>query len=107
MLKAMTGFGLAINLEEEFNPPFQSAGGLISVLLPNLYILASVILLILLIGGGFAFILNAGKGQKEGVAKSGKIITAALIGFLIIIGSYWIIQIISTVTGLNILTPEF
>jgi hypothetical protein len=94
-----------VNIEEYFNPPFASFGELISTLLPNLFILAGVILLFLLLGGGFAFIINAGKGQQEGAAKSGKVITAALIGFLIIIGSYWLIQIISTITGLNILNP--
>ena len=95
-----------VDIEKEFKPPFKSIGDLISTLLPNIYLIAGIILFVLLIAGGLGIIVNAGKGDKNGVAKGGQLLTAALIGFLVIIGSYWIIQIISTVTGLNILRPE-
>jgi hypothetical protein len=94
-----------VDIGEKFGSPFSSIGELISALLPNIYMLAGIILFILLIGGGFGIIISAGRGEKEGVAKGGKAVTAALIGFLVIIASYWIIQIISVVTGLNILNP--
>lgn len=97
--------GGGVNIGEHFNSPINSFGELLSVFLPNVYILAGVVLFILLLAGGFTYILNAGKGEKEGTAKGGKMITAAITGFVIIIGSYWIIQIIRTVTGYNILTP--
>lgn len=91
-----------------FNPSlnptgFESFAHLVATLLPNLYILAGVVFFLLLIAGGFGIIFNAGKGQKEGMAKNNKLITISVIGFLVIISSYWIIQIISVVTGLNIL----
>lgn len=92
----------------ELNPPvFTSFGELVAVLLPNIYILAGIILFLLLIAGGFGIILSAGKGLKEGVAKGSKMVTAAVIGFLIVLGSYWLIQIISKITGLNILSSPF
>lgn len=95
----------AVDIETQFHSPFASLGELISIVLPNVYILAGVILLLLLIGGGFGIIMSAGKGQKEGVAKGQKAVTGALIGFIVIIGSYWLIQIIEIVTGLSILNP--
>ena len=98
---------LAVDIGDVFKSPFNTVGELISTLLPNVYILAGIILLFLLIGGGFGIIVSAGKGMKEGVARGSKAVTAALIGFLVIIASYWIIQIISTITGLNILEPPF
>ncbi len=78
-------------------------GNFISIILPNLYILAGVILLFLLIGGGLMVIINAGKDSPESVAKGQKAITAAVAGFLIIFVSYWLIQIIEIITGLDIL----
>ncbi|MFC1789904.1 hypothetical protein ACFLZP_00250 [Patescibacteria group bacterium] len=92
-----------VNIKDHLQPPFESFGSILTVLLPNVYIIASVILFLFLLVGGFGVIINAGKGEKDGVAQSGKVVSAAVIGFIIIIGSYWLIQIISVVTGLNIL----
>jgi hypothetical protein len=79
-------------------------GDLISALLPNIYILAGIILLLLLIFGGLTVIFSAGKSDPESAAKGQKTISAALIGFLVIFASYWIIQIIEIVTGIEILS---
>ena len=104
---------LSINLGKEFwikssqgienSPHFQSIGGLISTVLPNLYILAGLILLFFLIFGGLTVILGAGKGDSDQAAKGKKILTNTLIGFLIIFVSYWIIQILEIITGIPIL----
>lgn len=105
---------LAFNIGEEFTlgenqpgigtkPAFQTIGNFISAILPNVYIIAGVILFILLIIGGLMVIINAGKSEQEGVQKGQKAITSALVGFLIIFTSYWIIQIIEVITGISIL----
>ena len=80
-------------------------GNIISNILPNIYIFAGVVLFILLIFGGLTVIINAGKDDPEATAKGQKAITAAVIGFLIIFCSYWIIRIIEVVTGVNIFSP--
>ena len=80
-------------------------GDIISNVLPNIYMLAGVILFFLLVGGGLMFIVSTGQENPEGASKGTQAITAALIGFLIIFASYWIIQIIEYVTGVGILTP--
>ena len=72
---------------------FPDLATLINVLLPNVYVLAGLILLILLILGGLTFILNAGKKPEE-MARGSQALTAALIGFVIIFISYWIVNII-------------
>jgi hypothetical protein len=89
-----------------FGSPFDSLGQIISTLLPNLYILAGVIFLVLIIAGGFGIISNAGKGKSDQVSQGKKALTIGVVGFLIIISSYWVIQIISAITGLNILEPS-
>jgi len=103
---------LAINWGEQFwikpgqgiNEPdqFQSLGGLISVILPNLYVLAGLILLFFLIFGGVTIILGAGNNNPDQMAKGKKILTTTLIGFLVVFFSYWVIQILEIVTGIPI-----
>ncbi len=103
---------LALDLGEAFkiNPnqgigevsQFKSLGGLISVILPNVYVLAGLILLFFLIFGGLTVILGAGKGNQENVEKGKKVLTGTLIGFLVIFASYWIIQILEILTGIKI-----
>jgi hypothetical protein len=79
-------------------------GGIISNILPNIYILAGIILFFLLVAGGLMFLISAGQENPEGAAKGGQAVTAALIGFLIIFASYWIIQIIKVITGIDFLS---
>lgn len=104
---------LALKIGEEFwlkqdrgivtFPEFETLGGFISTILPNVYILAGIILFALLIGGGIMVIVSAGGENPEGAGKGKKAITAALMGFLIIFASYWIMEIIKVITGIDIL----
>ena len=83
-------------------PQFQTIGGLISTILPNIYVAAGLILLFFLIFGGVMVILGAGKGESQQAEQGKKIVTRTIIGFLIIFLSYWIIQIVEIVTGIPI-----
>lgn len=104
---------LAVNIGDAFKvggesigtkEGYQSIGKFVSVILPNVYILAAIILFFLIIFGGFSIITSAGDPEK---AKEGQqTLTAALIGFLVIFASYWIIQIIEVLTGVNLLNPS-
>ncbi|MBU3935481.1 hypothetical protein KJ909_02295 [Patescibacteria group bacterium] len=93
-LKKNTGIGN--------EPVYQSIGGFISAILPNIYVIAGIILFLLMVFGGFTYIKSAGSSDEEGVQKGQKAITAALVGFLIIFASYWIIQLIEIITGIQI-----
>lgn len=86
---------------------FPTLGHLISAILPNVYILAGIILFILLLFGGFGIIMGAGGGNPEQANKGKQAVTAALLGFGLIFASYWIIQIIQRLTGISILNPSF
>ncbi|KPJ70296.1 hypothetical protein AMJ51_02370 [Microgenomates bacterium DG_75] len=78
-------------------------GGIITSILPNIYVISGIILFFFLIGGGLMFIISAGRENPEGAARGGQIITMSLVGFLIIFASYWIMQIVQIVTGIDIL----
>jgi len=81
---------------------YQSLGAFVSSLLPNVYVIAGIIVFFLIVLGGLAFIKSAGSHDEEGLQKSQKAITAALVGFLIIFLSYWIIQAVQIITGIQI-----
>ena len=84
---------------------FGPLGTLVSSLLSNVYVLTGLIFFAFIIYGGMHIIFSGDRDRVENLAKSQKVITAALVGFLIIFASYWIIQIISYVTGFDILNP--
>lgn len=101
---------MAINIGEAFKigdkgisepgSGYGSVGEFISAVLPNIYIAAGLILFILLIDVGFVIMTSTDNPEQQ--AKGGKAATAILIGFLIIFGSYWLIQIIEYITGVKI-----
>lgn len=99
----------AVNIEDEFklgeNGPTlagKSLASFISPLIQDVFVLAGVVLVLLLIFGGVTYIMNAGSGDKEGMEKGKNALTSALLGFIIIFVAYWIVQIIGYITGVNI-----
>ena len=85
---------------------FPTVGSLISVILKNSLTLIGIIMLVLLISGGLMFIIGAGSQDSKKSAQAKSLITDALIGFAVVFLAYFIIQIVETVTGLNILNPN-
>lgn len=71
------------------------------LILPNMYIFAGLIFLVLLVGGGLTVIMGA--GDTKGTEKGMQTIKTAIAGLLIIFASYWIIQIVELVIGQPIL----
>ncbi|HBL51952.1 MAG TPA: hypothetical protein DDZ05_01855 [Candidatus Blackburnbacteria bacterium] len=100
-----------INVATPFNPPLvgppgrelEGVGKFVSVVLANAYIIAGVLLLFFIIITGIQLISSAGSDDKQKVVKWKATLTTAIIGFLIIFASYWIIQIIELITGIHIL----
>ncbi|MFA4827266.1 MAG: hypothetical protein WC596_03415 [Candidatus Shapirobacteria bacterium] len=82
---------------------FDTPGAFISLLLKNVFTLAGLILLALLVFGGLTFVIGAGSGDPKKADQAKSTITNSLIGFLIIFVSFFIIQIIEVITGLSIL----
>jgi hypothetical protein len=103
---------LAVNIGEAFKigdqgiankPGYENLGTFLSPIIRNIYVIAGLILFFLILGGGFAIISSGGNPQQK--AQGGKAITSAIIGFLIIFASFWIIQIIQFLTGIKIFNP--
>ena len=58
------------------------------------------VLLIMIFVGGIGMILNA--GNPEAAKSSNKTLTAAVMGFAILIAAFWIVKIIEIIFGINI-----
>jgi len=74
---------------------------LINSLLPTVFYLAGLILFIMIIIGGFGMLTSGGSPEKIKAAQ-GKI-TSAVIGFVIIFISYWLMRILEIIFGIDIL----
>ena len=79
---------------------------LITVLLPNVLMIAGIIFFVWMIAAGWAFLGSAGReANAQEKAKAQAALTYAVIGFLLIITAFFILQIIEKVTGINFISP--
>lgn len=83
----------------------KTLGDLISELLPWIFAIAGLILLLYLVFAGFQLLVS--QGEPKAVAGARGRITNALIGFVIIFVSYWLVQIIAKVLGLTAVSGIF
>ncbi len=81
------------------DPSIQSLGDVINRVMQFLIPLASVILLLVLIWGGYDYLMSQGNPEKikAGQAK----ITSALFGFILLFVSYVLVRLIAFIFGLG------
>lgn len=76
-----------------------SIGSLVSLFLNISFAVAGLILLFFFILGGIGMISSAGQSDPQKAEQAKKTVTSALIGFIIVFTSYWIVQLIGSLTG--------
>lgn len=87
------------------NFQFNSIGEIISAALPYVFFLAGVLLLIYFIIAGYSLMFSAGDAKAAASAKAK--MTYAIIGFVIVFASYWIVQIVAAFLGLSDISGIF
>lgn len=87
------------------NPNQTDLGGIISGLLPYLFAGAGLLLLLFLIYGGLSLMLS--RGDPKAVQSAKDKITGALVGFIIVFVSYWLVQIIGKILGIGAIQETF
>ena len=95
----------AVNLQDtsETFRSFDNFGSLVNVIIRNAYVFAGIISFIILVFGGFSVIMAAGSGDTKQLEKGKQTITYAVLGLILVVTSYWVVQIIEKVTGLSLL----
>lgn len=94
-----------IQIPTSGNPPFNinsqnlSIGEVVGAILPYLFTVAGLLLLLYLIYGGLSLMLS--RGDPKAVQSAKDKITGALVGFIIVFASYWIVQIVASILGLQ------
>ncbi len=77
---------------------YTTPASLVQLIIRNMFPISGVVIFVMLFLAGFKFITKG----KDGMEDAKKIITSTIIGFLIMFSAYWIAQIISLLTGINI-----
>jgi len=77
-----------------------SVADIFNALLPYIFVIAGLLLLFILIAGGIGLMTAAGDPKKV-EASQGRI-TSALIGFLIIFISYFVVQLVGVMLGIKL-----
>lgn len=104
---APTGFDIGSALDFQgasADTTYPSTNVLFQNIIPNLYLIAGLVVFFMILFGGFSIIAN--RGSKDKVTDGKKVISSAIIGLLVLFASYWIIQIIQVVTDIQILNPK-
>lgn len=97
-----TNLGDCLQFQKETaTTAYTGAGDLINNILPNIYVAGGLIIFFMVTAGGFTIISNAKDSHK--IEEGTKTITSAIIGLVVLFASYWIIQIIQVITGVQIL----
>jgi hypothetical protein len=92
------------NISGTFNPSnkdLTGVGGLITLFLNAAFVFSGLILLFFFIMGGIGMISSAGQSDPQKAEQAKKTITSAIIGFVIVFTSYWIVKLIGQLLGIS------
>lgn len=78
-------------------------GVLVGSLAGNAIVIAGIVCVLMIVAGGLTYIINAGNSNPQSAAKGSKAATMGVVGFVIVFVSYWIVQGIEILTGVDIL----
>ena len=80
---------------------FGTPASLINVIMPKIFVFAGILLFIFVVVAGMRMVLSP--DDKKNAEQGKKAITFAVTGFAVLLGAYWIVQIIEILTGVDIL----
>ena len=99
-----------MDINTYFKSPFKEItgiGSLVSLFINISFVIAGLILLFYFVMGGIGMISSAGKSDPQKAEQAKKSITSALIGFVIVFASYWIVALIGQLFQIDIIQGLF
>jgi hypothetical protein len=94
------------NIKGTFNPSttangLTGVGGIVSLFLNAAFILSGLILLFFFLLGGIGMIASSGESDPQKSEQAKKTVTSAVVGFVIVFVSYWIVKLIGQLLGIS------
>jgi hypothetical protein len=90
---------LRLNDDTPVYEQYTSISGLVDLLVSNIFVIAGIVLFAMIIWGGYLYIAKG----KKGIEEANGIWTRAIVGMIVMICAYWIVQLVAMITGANIL----
>lgn len=90
---------LKLSDDTKISDTYTTPAFLVNLIVRNLFVVAGVVLFFMILLAGFKFIT----GGKKGLDEAKQIMTAALVGFLLMFSAYWIVQIVKIVTKTDLI----
>ena len=98
-------FGPLQNIATPRFPSGSTIGDIVSRLVLFIFPIAGLLLLLYLLYGGYKYMLS--KGDPKALQEARGAITTALLGFAIVFVSFWIVQIVGIIFGIEQITVIF
>jgi len=89
-----------VSITDQLDPKFTNPASIINEALKYIFPFAGLILFFMLIAAGFQLLTAA--GNEESIKKAQQKITYAVLGFVVIFVSFWLIKILEVVFGVEI-----
>ncbi len=87
--------------DNHFLSQFSDIGTLVSILLSNAIVVAGIILVFIIVFAGINMISGSGDAQKVDQAK--QVLTAGIIGFIVVVLAFFIVRLVESSLGVSIL----
>ena len=84
---------------------FTKVGSVVAAAIPFVFAFSGIALLLMLIAAGFDFVTSAGDPKNLEMGKQR--LTYAIVGFLVIFVSYWMVQLAGIVFGIQEIQSAF
>ena len=70
---------------------------LVNLLVRNVFVVSGLVIFLMIVYAGFLFIQDTAKGKDKAL----EIAQNALLGFVVLFGAYWVVQLVQILTGTN------
>ncbi len=95
-------------LQDQATPKFASGtklGTVVNQVLILLFPLAGIVVFFYLIYGGYQYLMS--QGDPKAIASAQQTITYAVIGFLVMVSAYFVVQALGVTLNLSVITDMF
>lgn len=92
---------LRLGNDQAVSAVYDTPASLVNLIVQNVFVAAGIFIFLLIFYAGFKMI----SGGKKGFDEAKTLLTSAVIGLIIMICAYWIVQVVGYLTGADVSVP--